>query len=237
MKHNMLPLTLLPLLFCAAPARAGDGCVLGTPSIPDFDPTGVSLPIDITADPAMLVDVIEVSLDLTHPWVGDLVITLESPSGLTVTLIDQPGIPSDGYPGPFGCGGRDISADFTDSALIAAEDVCSYADRPVISGAVRPGQALAGFSGEPAAGTWLLHISDLFSYDVGLLNSACLNITLRPACPADLDGDGSLTVFDVLAYLTAFNSDDPAADLAAPFGTLNVFDVLAYLTAYNAGCP
>ena len=39
------------------------------------------------------------------------------------------------------------------------------------------------------------------------------------------------------AYIGQFNSQNPAADLAAPFGEFNFFDVAAYLGLYNAGCP
>ena len=57
-------------------------------------------------------------------------------------------------------------------------------------------------------------------------------------CPADLAPPaGVLNFFDIAAFLTAFNANDPAADFAAPFGTFNFFDVAAFLSAYNAGCP
>jgi len=59
-----------------------------------------------------------------------------------------------------------------------------------------------------------------------------------PGCPADLaEPFGSLNFFDVVAFINAYNAQDPAADLAAPFGSWNFFDVAAYITLYNAGCP
>jgi hypothetical protein len=57
------------------------------------------------------------------------------------------------------------------------------------------------------------------------------------ACPADLNGDGLLNVFDLAAYLDLFSSGQPPADLAAPPGVFNFFDVAAYLQAFGAGCP
>lgn len=66
-------------------------------------------------------------------------------------------------------------------------------------------------------------------------NAATLTVTA--ACPADIDGDGIINVFDLFAYLTLYNSNDPAADIAAPFGEINVFDLFGYLASYNAGCP
>ncbi|RMH24797.1 MAG: hypothetical protein D6692_12120 [Planctomycetota bacterium] len=57
-------------------------------------------------------------------------------------------------------------------------------------------------------------------------------------CPADLaEPVGSLDAADALAFIDAFNAQDPAADLAVPFGTLNFFDIAAYIDRYNAGCP
>ncbi|MEZ6243365.1 MAG: beta-propeller fold lactonase family protein [Phycisphaerales bacterium] len=48
---------------------------------------------------------------------------------------------------------------------------------------------------------------------------------------------GVLDFSDVLAFLTAFGSSDPAADLAPPTGVFDFSDVLAFLTAFGAGCP
>lgn len=56
------------------------------------------------------------------------------------------------------------------------------------------------------------------------------------ACPADLNNDGSLNFFDVSAFLTAYQSQDPIADFNND-GLFNFFDVSAFLTAFNAGCP
>lgn len=57
-----------------------------------------------------------------------------------------------------------------------------------------------------------------------------------PLCPADLNGDGTLNFFDVSAFLTAFQSQNPIADFNGD-GLFNFFDVSAFLTAFNAGCP
>ena len=62
-------------------------------------------------------------------------------------------------------------------------------------------------------------------------------LTVSAPCPADFDNNGLVNFFDVAAFINAYNTQDPAADLAAPFGTLNFFDVAAYISLYNAGCP
>ena len=55
------------------------------------------------------------------------------------------------------------------------------------------------------------------------------------ACYADFDGDGSLTIFDFLAYQTAFDDGDLVADCDAD-GSLTIFDFLCFQTAFDAGC-
>ncbi len=55
-------------------------------------------------------------------------------------------------------------------------------------------------------------------------------------CPADINGDGTLNFFDVSAFLTAFNAQDPAVDFNSD-GQYNFFDVSAFLNLFDAGCP
>jgi len=56
------------------------------------------------------------------------------------------------------------------------------------------------------------------------------------SCAPDLNGDGELNFFDISAFLTAFNGNDPIADFTGD-GEFNFFDVSAFLNAFNAGCP
>lgn len=59
-----------------------------------------------------------------------------------------------------------------------------------------------------------------------------------PCNDADLaEPFGTLDFSDVVAYLTAFGTMDPAADLAPPFGAFDFTDVVAFLTSFSAGCP
>ncbi|MFI4915808.1 MAG: GC-type dockerin domain-anchored protein [Phycisphaerales bacterium JB060] len=55
------------------------------------------------------------------------------------------------------------------------------------------------------------------------------------SCPADLDADGSLTIFDFLTFLDLFDAGDPIADFDGD-GELTVFDFMAYQTTFDAGC-
>jgi hypothetical protein len=55
-------------------------------------------------------------------------------------------------------------------------------------------------------------------------------------CLADLDGDGSLTLFDFLVFQNLFDAGDPAADFDGD-GSLTLFDFLAFQNLFDAGCP
>lgn len=77
------------------------------------------------------------------------------------------------------------------------------------------------------------------SFDV--VNGDVVSINLAryqgcDACPADLDGDGELAIFDFLMFGNLFDAGDPAADFDGD-GAFTVFDFLAFQNAFDAGCP
>ncbi|MGD1914655.1 MAG: GC-type dockerin domain-anchored protein [Phycisphaerales bacterium] len=55
------------------------------------------------------------------------------------------------------------------------------------------------------------------------------------SCPADLDGDGVLTVFDFLEFQNLFSTGDLAADFDGD-GARSLFDFLAFQNEFDAGC-
>ncbi len=55
------------------------------------------------------------------------------------------------------------------------------------------------------------------------------------ACPWDLNADGTLDLFDFLAFVNLFNAADPEADCDQS-GILDLFDFLCFNNAFNAGC-
>lgn len=94
---------------------------------------------------------INVTINLTHSYVGELTATLISPSGTEVVVLDGT------------CGSaNNINATFDDSGIVI---VCS--NNPAISGTVIPTQLLAAFNGENASGNWTLRIKDNESGDGG----------------------------------------------------------------------
>lgn len=221
-------------LLLTTTALAVDICVSPSTPIPD-NGEEISIPIFIDASENEVVDSISVGLTMTHEWVGDLFIQLRSPNGTVITLLDRPGFPSSGFPGPFGCGGEDIACTFTDTATTPAESICSTTNIPVIAGPVIPAQPMATFLAQPVNGLWELLIRDQSAYDSGVVLQACISATTHPACSVDLNNDGSLDFFDVSAFLTALGNNDSIADLNDD-GNFDFFDISAFLMAFQAGC-
>jgi len=64
-----------------------------------------------------------------------------------------------------------------------------------------------------------------------------LLVTESDGCgEADFTNDGVLDIFDVFAFLDAFNAQDAAADFTDD-GVFDVFDVFGFLDLFNQGCP
>ncbi|MCA9299911.1 MAG: exo-alpha-sialidase, partial [Phycisphaerales bacterium] len=54
-------------------------------------------------------------------------------------------------------------------------------------------------------------------------------------CVADVNGDGALDIFDILAFLALLDGGDVGADWNGDT-VLDIFDVLGFLEAFDAGC-
>ncbi len=147
-------------------------CSNNTINIPDNNLGGISDTITIS-DGRAVVD-LDLRLEITHSWVGDLLIQLSHPDTATsITVIDRPGYPAN----KDGCGQNDIQAILDDELTLPVEKRCS-ANPAAIAGIFRPEQALAGFDGQLAAGTWILSVADRSVNDSGKLRNWCLRITL-----------------------------------------------------------
>lgn len=128
--------------------------------IPDEDLGGIVSEIEITED--LLVERLRVHInDLEHTYLGDLDISLESPSGTVVELLSG------------ACNGSEniVNAIFDDSGV---EVECQF--NPGITGVVRPFQSLSEFTGESTRGIWKLRVVDSWEDDFGTLNDWSLEI-------------------------------------------------------------
>ena len=128
--------------------------------IPDDDLGGIISEIEITED--LLVERLRVHInDLEHTFLGDLDISLESPSGTVVQLLSG------------ACNGSEniVNAIFDDTGV---EIECQF--DPGITGVVRPFQPLSEFTGESTRGIWKLRVVDSWEDDFGALNDWSLEI-------------------------------------------------------------
>jgi len=130
------------------------------------------------ASAAPYVGKVTVSLHITHPSAGDLVLRLRSPSGTTVRLARNLGGTADNYGS--GCGQASRTT-FDDDAPVKI----AAGTAPFI-GAFVPEDPLTGFLGENPNGNWELLISDTVAGDTGVLR--CWSLAISP--PGCTDGGG-----------------------------------------------
>jgi subtilisin-like proprotein convertase family protein len=100
--------------------------------------------------------------NLTHTFVGDLLITLISPRGTSVVLSDKRG----------GSGDNFRNTVFDDEAGRAIADGSAP-----FTGSFRPDGLLSAFDGQDAFGTWTLRVEDQAFIDSGSINSWGLELT------------------------------------------------------------
>lgn len=120
---------------------------------------------------------VDLNLELTHAFLGDLIITLTSPSGTEVVLLSN------------NCNNLDdIDAQFDDAGSPLA---CGGI--PAVSGMVQPLGGLASLNGESLSGDWVLTVRDIVPSDGGSLVNFSLDICAEGIFRPDDDEDG---VFD-----------------------------------------
>ena len=130
------------------PVPTSSACVSPALPIPDNNATGVTT--TITVPDTFAVNDVSVQLNLTHTFVGDLVVELQH-GATTVRLHNRTGGSSDNIIG-------------------------TYPTTLAVDG---PG-TLANFTGATSAGVWTLFVSDLAGLDTGTINQWCLNLTGAP---------------------------------------------------------
>lgn len=126
------------------PAASANGCNNPALAIPDAVPAGVTNVMAIA--PAFSVSSVQMSINLTHTWRGDLIAELRH-GATTVRLHNRTGSSADNLTG-------------------------TYPGTLTVSG---PG-ALSDFNGSSSAGNWTLFVSDNASGDVGTVNQWCLTL-------------------------------------------------------------
>jgi subtilisin-like proprotein convertase family protein len=132
---NMVLFPIVEFEHCESPELA----------IPDNVPAGVYDTLTYTEDIA--ISDVEVYVNLTHTYIGDLIVAITSPDGTTVRLHNRTGG--------------------------SANDIIGWYDSQLtVDG---PGE-LADFVGEGAAGDWQIWVSDNAGVDTGVLHDWCVHV-------------------------------------------------------------
>lgn len=101
-----------------------------------------------------VVQSVKVNMDIDHSWIGDLTITLESPSGKKAVLLSEL------------CGNEDQL-----NLIFSGEGSGTIPCPPVSQNIFAPEETFDIFTGEEGAGTWKLLVSDGVELDGGMLKS------------------------------------------------------------------
>jgi subtilisin-like proprotein convertase family protein len=139
--------------------------------IPDADLAGVGVPLTVSGlsggisrvvfsidGTACTADAGATTVGLDHSWVGDLVMTLTSPSGTRVVLANRPG-------GQLNSGNNFCQTVLDDGAADSIQAITP--DGAPYTGTFAPASPLSAFVGEDGNGTWTLNVADQASLDVG----------------------------------------------------------------------
>lgn len=159
-------------------------------AIPDNSSSGVTVTMNVTED--VSIKDLNVNLNISHPWVGDVIVSIKSPAGTSAIIVDRPGRTSSGY----GCSGSDILATLDDEAATPVENECS-SSVPTINGSFIPNNPLSVFDGESTIGVWELKVSDVASGLTGTLNSWGIDYDyeiIAPILDVVLDSNGNATI-------------------------------------------
>lgn len=177
------------------PRPIGNGCDMGAyerekvnsvcsfpnpaPAIPDNDPQGLDDTLTFSHS-GVILDV-NIWLDVSHAYVGDLAATVrQDSSGVSQVILNRP---SRAGAGPGSCDQKDIDVIFDDDSLSMPADKMCLIGPPALADRAAPSQALSVFDGQPVQGgtSWTLTLRDLSGGDTGVLNDWCVELAWMPA--------------------------------------------------------
>ncbi len=162
--------------------------------IPITDNNTITSTINVP-DSGLLAD-LNVQLDITHTYDGDLTGTLTAPDGTVITLFSRIGGNGDDYSGTI----------FDDEAGQAITD-----GSPPYAGEFRPEEALSGLDGISITGDWILSITDSAGGDIGSLNSWSMFVVTDPLPDsASLEIDQELYEVGDSIQITIIDGNGPA---------------------------
>jgi len=223
---------------------SGGTVTLSTPNaaIPD---SGAGSLTDTLTGAGGTITSMNVGLNITHTWQGDLRVDLtHNSTNTTVTLVNQPGTPGPGQ--GFGFSADNYGAPGT--PFVLSDSAATTYDAPQVaapgianvSGSWLPDLGpLSAFNGLNANSGWTLTITDNAGGDTGTLNSWFINVNPSVSspcdpefCDADWCQDGDVGVPDIFCFLSDWFANDPVARNYG--GTNGVPAIFAFLSVWFA---
>ena len=119
--------------------------------------------VPVTVSGGLTIGDLNVSMNITHTWIGDIRVTLEGPESIgspVIILLDIP------------CG------DFQNINCVMDDDGESpgCTGNPAISGTIAPVNSLSSLNTLPADGVWTLRVFDFNNEDGGTINNFSLSV-------------------------------------------------------------
>lgn len=181
----LMMLASLAVALVAMPAAAQTTTTYSnttTGTINSSTPCTAPLVRNFTVATSYIVGDVDLAMLATHSWRGDLRITLQSPAGTRVQLVngDTGSLSGDNY-------NVRLDDDASQTVNTDGNTTNHSTSAPPYQNSFRPDSPLSAFNGETSSGTWRLEICDQFpSSDNGSFTRADLYLTSRPADYADL---------------------------------------------------
>jgi len=147
----------------------------GAIPIPDDNSSGIIAVIAV--DKVIEITDVDVVLNVNHSYIGDLKVSLTSPEGVVVVLVQA----SD-----------DDGSNFVQTVFDDNSPLRLLNSNAPYTGAFKPDEVLSAFNSKMSLGDWTLKIVDTADEDTGSLISWGLSISGISVNEADLDNDGVL---------------------------------------------
>ncbi|PCH53703.1 MAG: hypothetical protein COC22_01910, partial [Flavobacteriaceae bacterium] len=163
-------------------------------NIPDNTSSGINSVINFSKN--KIITDVNVTINITHPWIGDLTLTLISPKGTSILLVISRDDDGKNY----------TNTVFDDSAIASINS-----ETAPYTGLFIPQGSLAKFNNEESFGNWTLKAVDEGPADFGTLDSWSLEVC-GVNLLADTDNDGINDAVDNCLYTANADQADTDGD-------------------------
>ncbi|WP_372768218.1 reprolysin-like metallopeptidase [Lutibacter sp.] len=133
-------------------------------NIPDYNATGASSKIFITNN--KIIRDVNVTVNITHPWIGDLDLMLISPAGTSVLLVASR---------------YDEGVDYANTVFDDDASISISNGTAPYTGSFMPQGNLSTFNNEYSLGNWILKAIDSGPEDLGIINNWSIEICGVPS--------------------------------------------------------